>query len=409
MKFNELSIHPDLLKAVTAMGFEKPTPIQQQAIPPALEGQDIVGSAQTGSGKTVAFALPLLNRLLTKEARNKKTVRAVILVPVRELAAQVEAVLAECGQFTKLKTTLIMGGASWPQQVKALNDGIDIVVATPGRLLDHLQNNRGFHLRDCEFLILDEGDRMLDMGFLPDIQRILQQLSADRQTLVFSATIPPEIAAIVKKFQKNPTRIKIDPTHAPAEGVRQRIFPITESQKCDLLVALIEHFKIKAALVFTATKRRADIVQNILQKKGYAAAALHSDLAQNLRTKTLQAFRDKKTRILVATDIAARGFDIRHVSHVINYDVPTFNEDYLHRIGRTARVFTVGDAFTLMNPQEKGEVESIERFLKMTIERCALEGFDYDVPPNLKAYKAPYQTRFRMPKRSFKKGRSRPF
>ncbi len=409
MKFTELKMHPSLLKAVEAMGFEDPTPIQEQAIPPALEGRDILGSAQTGSGKTVAFAIPLLHRLLSNAPKKPKSVRAVILVPVRELAAQVEAALAECGQFTPLKSTLIMGGASWPQQVKALQDGANIVVATPGRLLDHLENNRGFDLRSCEILVLDEGDRMLDMGFLPDIQRILQQLSTDRQTLTFSATVPIEIESIVQKFMNDPLRIKIDPSHAPAEGVRQKIFPVTEAQKYDLLAALIEHHEMAAALVFTATKRRADIVSRSLKQKGISAAELHSDLAQSKRTKTLQDFRDKKTRILVATDIAARGLDIRHVSHVVNYDVPTFNEDYLHRIGRTARAFSVGDAFTLMGPKEKGNVESIERFLKTTLERCALEGFKYDVPPKLEAYKAPLHTRFRMPRRGSKKGRRRPF
>lgn len=396
-------MHPDLVKAVTEMGFESPTPIQEQAIPPGLEGKDILGSAQTGSGKTVAFSLPLLNRLISQPRKRGKGVRAVILVPVRELAVQVEAALTSCGQFTKLKATLIMGGASWPKQVQELKAGADIVVATPGRLLDHLQNNRDFDLHSCEILVLDEGDRMLDMGFLPDIQRILQQLPPERQTLTFSATVPPAIEAIVRKFMKDPLRITIDPPHAPAEGIRQKVYPVTEGQKYDLLVALIEHFDMAAALVFTGTKRRADIVGGFLQRKGYSADMLHSDLTQNKRTQTLQDFRDKKIRILVATDIAARGLDIRHVSHVVNYDVPSFSEDYLHRIGRTARAFTVGDAFTLMNPQEKSNVESIEGFLKMTIERTALEGFAYDVPPKLEAFKASIQSKFRMPKRTTRK------
>ncbi len=407
MKFSELKMHPSLLKAIEAMDFESPTPIQADSIPPALEGRDILGSAQTGSGKTVAFALPLLHRLLSNPPRGKG-VRAVILVPVRELAAQVEASLIECGRFTDIKTTLVMGGASWPKQVAELKAGAQIVVATPGRLLDHLQNNRGFDLRSAEILVLDEGDRMLDMGFLPDIQRILQQLPTERQTLTFSATVPVQIESLVHKFMKDPLRIKVDPLHAPAEGVRQKIYPVTEGQKYELLAALIEHYDMTAVLVFTETKRRADIVSSYLRKKGYSAAEMHSDLAQAKRTKTLQSFRDKKTRILVATDIAARGLDIRHVSHVVNYDVPSFSEDYLHRIGRTARVFTVGDAFTLMTPREKGSVESIERFLKMTIERCALEGFSYDVPPKLEAYKAALHTKFR-PRRSSRKAPRRMF
>ena len=407
MKFSELKMHPDLLKAVEAMGFEAPTPIQAGAVPSALEGKDVLGSAQTGSGKTVAFSIPLLQRLLAGNPKKAGAVRGVVLVPVRELAAQVEAALAELGQFTKLKTTLIMGGASWPSQVSALKSGVDVVVATPGRLLDHLQNNRDFNLKHCEILILDEGDRMLDMGFLPDVQRILQQLPADRQTLTFSATVPPEIESIVQKFMKDPVRIKVDPPHQAADGIRQKVYPVTERQKYDLLLALIKESDMTAGLVFTATKRRADAVCHFLQTKGISADAMHSDLAQGKRSKTLDDFREKRTKVLVATDIAARGLDIRHVSHVINYDVPTFNEDYLHRIGRTARAFTVGDAYTLMSSAEKTNVESIERFLKITLERVALEGFPYDVPPKLTAYKESIQSKFRLPrKRSSKSGRN---
>ena len=396
-------MHPGVRKALRDQGVDVPKPIAEKGLPPGLEGRDILGSAQTGSGKTVAFALPLLHRLLSNPAKGKG-VRAVILVPVRELAAQVEASLAECGRFTDLKTTLVMGGASWPKQVAELKAGAQIEVATPGRLLDHLENNRRFDLRFAEVLVLDEGDRMLDMGFLPDIQRILQQLTSDRQTMTFSATVPVQIESLVHKFMKNPLRVKVDPSHAPAEGVRQKVFPVTEGQKYELLAALIEHYDMTAALVFTETKRRADIVSPYLQKNGFSAAEMHSDLAQTKRTQTLQSFRDKKTRILVATDIAARGLDIRHVSHVVNYDVPSLSEDYLHRIGRTARAFTVGDAFTLMSPKEKGSFESIESFLKTTIERCALEGFSYDVPPKLEAYKAALHTKFRMPRRSSRKG-----
>jgi ATP-dependent RNA helicase RhlE len=409
MNFHELDLAPELVKAIDAMGFDTPTPIQAAAIPEALSGKDILGSAQTGSGKTVAFALPLLNHLLKHpSAKSSHEVHAVVLTPVRELAAQVEATFKDCGQFTKLDPTLIIGGASWNKQVEDLQKGAEIVVATPGRLLDHLRNNRKFHLDACDILVLDEADRMLDMGFLPDVRAILERIPTKRQTLMFSATVPMEIESIVQKFMREPVRVKIDPPHKPAEGITQKVYPITDGQKYDLLQALIERNKIESGLVFTATKRRADVVERFLKYKGISAAAMHSDLPQGKRTRVLQDFRDQKIRILVATDIAARGLDIRSVSHVINYDVPTYPEDYLHRIGRTARAFTVGDAMTLMGPQEKTFIESIERFLKLQIERVALDNFKYDVPPKLDAYKASISSKFRTKRRSLK-GRRRLF
>ncbi len=409
-RFKDFQLHPDLLKAVSEMGFEKPTPIQAKSIPKAVEGADILGSAQTGSGKTVAFSLPLLHRLmLVSPQKGQREVRAVILAPVRELAAQVEAVLNDCGRHTGLRVALIIGGASWHNQVKALKAGADIVVATPGRLLDHMRNNRQFRLDSVRFLVLDEADRMLDMGFLPEVQQILKAIPTTRQTLMFSATIPAPIERLVRGFMKDPVRVQIDPPHKPAEGIRQAVYPVSEAQKYDLLFTLLEDMSVKSALVFTGTKRRADIVEGYLRRKKISAAAIHSDLSQSARTKTLDQFRDQKVRILVATDIAARGLDIRHVSHVFNYDVPSYAEDYLHRIGRTARVFTVGDAITLMAPSDKSAIESIERFLKKDIPRKALEGFPYDVPPKLTSFKRPLNSRFGFKRRSFRRGSSRLF
>jgi len=394
MSFLELPIHSDLQKAIEAMAFEKPTPIQSKAVPAALEGRDVLGSAQTGSGKTVAFTLPLMQKLLENRPKDKGMVRAVVLTPTRELAAQVEATVKDCARFTKLKAVLVIGGESMHKQTQALQQGADIVIATPGRLLDHLRNTRGFRLDSVEILVLDEADRMLDMGFLPDVSKILERLPKKRQNLMFSATVPKEIEGIVKRFMVDPVRIQIDPPRKPAEGIRQKIYPITQGQKYDLLYALLTHLEPGSSLVFTATKKRADMVASFLCNRKLEAAAMHADLSQSKRTKTLDDFRSQTTKVLVATDIAARGIDIRHVTHVFNFDVPLYAEDYLHRIGRTARAFTIGDAVTLMAPDEKGPMTSIESFVGSEIERCALDGFEYDVPPQLRVFKRPVSSRF---------------
>ncbi|MFA5138680.1 MAG: DEAD/DEAH box helicase [Elusimicrobiota bacterium] len=403
MPFSLFALQPELIRAVKEMGFKKPTPIQDKAIPPALQGKDVLGSAQTGSGKTVAFALPLVHRLLS----GPKGQRALILAPVRELAAQVEATFKDCCRFTKLRTCLVMGGESMRQQASGLKTGADIIIATPGRLLDHLQNTRGFDLKACGFLVLDEADRMLDMGFLPDVSRILERVPSNRQTLMFSATVPGEIERLVSRFMRDPVRIQIDPPGRPAEGVVQKVYPVSAQQKYDLLRALLAREEMTSVLVFTAMKRRADMVANVLRHAGIPARAMHSDLTQSARTKVMDDFREQRFRVLVATDIAARGLDIRHVSHVVNFDVPLYPEDYLHRIGRTARVFTIGDAITLMSPHEKDPVRAIEGFIKADIPRCALEGFAYDVPPMLTVYKPPAHARFSMRRRSIPRGRGR--
>ncbi|OIO09071.1 MAG: hypothetical protein AUJ52_07140 [Elusimicrobia bacterium CG1_02_63_36] len=407
MPFSGFALHPDLLKGIAEMGFEKPTPIQAKAVPLALEGRDILGSAQTGSGKTVAFALPTLNRILSGE-RKERGVRALILTPTRELAAQIEDTFKMCASFTKLNCLLVIGGESMGNQISAMRSakGIDVLIATPGRLLDHLRNTKGFDLRGVETVVLDEADRMLDMGFLPDVSRILERIPKERQTLMFSATVQPEIENLVSQFLRNPERIQIDPPRKPAEGVIQKIYPVSQSQKYALLQALLDRAEVRASLVFTGTKKRADIVAGSLRTKEIPVAVIHSDLTQAKRKASLGSFRDQKVEILVATDIAARGLDIRHVSHVFNFDVPLYAEDYLHRIGRTARAFTVGDAITLMASDERAPMESIERYLDMTIERCALEGFPYDVPPRLTASKrSSAVSRFRLPRRSSRRGK----
>jgi ATP-dependent RNA helicase RhlE len=403
MPFSLFALQPELIRAVREMGFQKPTPIQEKAIPPALEGKDVLGSAQTGSGKTVAFSLPLLSRLLT----GPEGQRSLVLAPVRELAAQVEATIQDCCRFTRLRTCLVMGGESMRRQASGLKSGADIIIATPGRLLDHLHNTRGFDLKSCSFLVLDEADRMLDMGFLPDVSRILERVPRERQTLMFSATVPPEVERLVSRFMKEPVRIQIDPPGKPAEGVVQKVYPVSAAQKYDLLKAFLAKEELASVLIFTAMKRRADMVANVLKHAGIPARAMHSDLTQSARTRVMEDFREQRFRVLVATDIAARGLDIRHVSHVINFDVPLFPEDYLHRIGRTARVFTIGDAITLMAPHEKDPVRAIEGFIKADIPRCALEGFPYDVPPMLTVYKPPAHARFSMRRRNIPRGRGR--
>ncbi len=407
MPFSQFDIHPDLKKAVAAMGFTGPTPIQQQAIPPAVEGKDVLGSAQTGSGKTVAFAVPVLNKLLAAKAAEqpgaKPLVRAMILVPTRELAAQVETAFRDVGRFSPVRCALLIGGASFHNQTQDLRKGAEVVVATPGRLLDHVRQ-RTLDLRHVLIAVLDEADRMLDMGFMPDVRRIMSLLPQQRQTLMFSATIPPEVERVVNQFLREPIRIEIDRPSAPAAGIAQMLYPITPDQRLDLLLAILRNVQVTSAVVFTRTKSRADMVAKFLQGKGIPVAVLHSNRSQSQRDQAMDHFREQKRQVLVATDIAARGIDVRHISHVVNFDVPQHPEDYVHRIGRTGRAFTIGEAVTLMTFDEQRYVTAIEAFIGQTIPRAALPDFPYRVQPLLTAYKAPSTSGFGRIRRSIPRG-----
>ncbi|MBI3553743.1 MAG: DEAD/DEAH box helicase [Elusimicrobia bacterium] len=399
MPFTQFDLLPDLNKAVKAMGFTSPTPVQIQGIPPALEGKDVLGSAQTGSGKTVAFVLPLLQKLLKERHANHAhmapSVKAVIMVPTRELAAQVETAVRDLARFSPMQCVQIIGGTSFHNQVQALKKGAEIVVATPGRLLDHYRSHT-IHFRDVKVAVLDEADRMLDMGFMPDIRRIMQSLPRERQTLMFSATIPPEVQRAVGEFMKDPVRIAIDRPQSPAAGVSQMLYPVPIDQKYDLLLAILRNVQLTSGVIFVRTKARADRLSRFLMGKGIPVAVLHSNKTQAQRTQAMEGFRGQKHQILVATDIAARGIDVRHISHVINFDVPQHPEDYVHRIGRTGRNFTVGDAITLMSIDEQPFVTAIEAFIGQTIPRAALPDFGYRVAPVLQAYKPAATHHFRL-------------
>jgi ATP-dependent RNA helicase RhlE len=388
------------------MGFSAPTPVQHQAIPAALEGRDVLGSAQTGSGKTVAFVLPLLQKLLSSRQpghASKPTVKAVVLIPTRELAAQVETCVRDCARFSDIQCALVIGGVSFHNQVQALRKGAEIVVATPGRLLDHYRQ-RTLDLKHIQVAVLDEADRMLDMGFMPDIRRIMQSLPRERQTLMFSATIPPEVERVVGEFMRDPVRIAIDRPSSPAAGITQLVYPITMDQKYELLLAILKNSQVTSAVIFTRTKDRADRVARTLESAGIRVAVLHSNKTQAQRTQAMDAFRAQKYQVLVATDIAARGLDVEHISHVINFDVPQHPEDYVHRIGRTGRAFKVGDAITLLTLDEQRYVTAVESYIGQTIPRAALPDFPYRVQPVLVAYKAPATSGFGRLRRSIPRG-----
>ena len=383
MAFSKLGLHPELVRGVRAMGFTEPTPIQLQAIPLAQQGLDLLGCAQTGSGKTAAFALPILHRLLEKPAAG---VRAVVIVPTRELAAQVETAFRDCGRFVSFKIAVIIGGVGYHEQRKAVSQGAQILVATPGRLLDLIQQ-RAVRLEHVEQLVLDEADRMLDMGFLPAIKDILGRLPRQRQTMLFSATLGPEIERVASFALRDPKRVEISKPTSVAEGIRQVVYPVTPQQKTDLLIALLQATQIRSGVIFCRTKHGADRVAHRLKEKGFSIGLLHANRTQGQRTQAMETFRDGRTQILVATDIAARGIDVREISHVINYDLPRHPEDYVHRVGRTARAYGVGDAITLMVPEEQPYLGAIERFVGTVFPRAMLPSFSYSVPPLLAAPK----------------------
>ncbi|HYG24936.1 MAG TPA: DEAD/DEAH box helicase [Verrucomicrobiae bacterium] len=372
MPFTQLGLSAPLVEGVKAMGYVDPTPIQLRAIPLILDGQDVIGSAQTGTGKTAAFALPILTKLGSHDPRP----RVLVLEPTRELAAQVETAIRDFSRFTDLKTAVLFGGVGYGRQMDALKTGIDIIIATPGRLLDHMERGT-CRLDHVQHLVLDEADRMLDMGFLPDVRRIVQKVPRERQTMLFSATIPIQIETLIKWAMRNPETIEIGMRRTPAENVKHVIYPVSEAQKTDLLLALLERVNYESVIIFCRTKHGADRIAQLLKRNNHAVAVLHSNRTQREREQALKGFRDGRFELLVATDIAARGLDIADVSHVINYDVPHHPEDYIHRIGRTGRAEALGDAFTLMVAEDSKHVAAIERFIGSKVQRVKMEGFDY--------------------------------
>jgi ATP-dependent RNA helicase RhlE len=370
-EFSKLGLCDALAYAVQEMGYLTPTPIQAQAIPVVLKGGDVIGSAQTGTGKTAAFALPIIQRL-----GGHGKLRCLILEPTRELALQVEEAFHKFAKFTDLRVTIVYGGVGYGKQLEDLKRGVDILAATPGRLLDHLEQGN-CSLKDVDILVLDEVDRMLDMGFLPDVKRIVQKTPATRQTLFFTATLPPEIASLAAWALKDPVKVEIGRVRSPAETVAHAFYPVVATQKFDLLQLLLEQTDFKSVIIFSRTRMGADRIAHRLQSKGHTVGVMHSDRSQRERIEALDGFKSGKFEVLVATDIAARGLDIAGVSHVINYDVPENPEDYVHRIGRTGRASKSGDAFTLVTEEDVRDARSIERYMGVTVERKKIEGFPY--------------------------------
>jgi ATP-dependent RNA helicase RhlE len=371
MSFQEMGLLDAVVHGVQSLGFVEPTPIQERCIPLILQGRDVIGSAQTGTGKTAAFALPILSKL--KERRGQ---RCLVLEPTRELAVQVETAFQYYARFTELEIAVVYGGVGYDRQKKLIQFGVDVVVATPGRLLD-LQQQSLLRLDQIEILVLDEVDRMLDMGFLPDVKKIVQLCPVERQTLLFSATIPPEIESLSSWVLRDPEIVEIGVRRAVAETVTHAFYPVAVAQKFDLLVALLEQTHYESVIVFTRTKQAADEISDRLKALKHLVTVLHSDRKQSERTAALAGFKSGKYEVLVATDIAARGLDIAGVTHVINYDIPLHPEDYVHRIGRTGRAEQAGDAFTLVTAEELKAMTDIEKFINQNVPRLRLEGFNY--------------------------------
>jgi ATP-dependent RNA helicase RhlE len=377
MQFTNLKLSEPLQQAISHMGYKEATPIQAQAIPPALEGRDIIGCAQTGTGKTAAFLLPALEHLLTVNNPTPYP-RLIIMEPTRELVIQVTAHARKLAAQTPLRILDVYGGADMQKQVNRLRRGTDVVIATPGRLMDHMRRHN-INFKDVQIVVLDEADRMLDMGFLPDIRQIINQMPRQRQTMLFSATMPPPILSLTQQFQQNPVTIEVAIARPPV-AIRQALYPVPKHLKIELLSALLAQMEVNSMLVFTDTKQEADIVTRQLGRANIRVACIHGDFGQRQRVAALEGFRAGRYQVLVATNIASRGLDVEGISHVINYDVPEHPEDYVHRIGRTARAEADGDAITLVTPDDEGLIYRIEHLLDYKIDRKTLPGFDYDVP-----------------------------
>ena len=377
MPFTELKLHPSLIKSIRELGFARPTPVQTDAIPPALAGRDVLACAQTGSGKTAAFLLPILHNLIDKP---RGRTRALILAPTRELAAQILEEFNALAVHTPLTGAAVFGGVGMGPQEHAFRAGVDVIVATPGRLLDHLRAPYA-KLSHLEYLVLDEADRMLDMGFLPDIRRILRQIPTRRQTLFFSATMPSEILKLTQEMLRNPETIQKARTAAPASGITQAVYPVGQDLKRGLLLHLLTRGDIQQALVFTRTKHRTNRLADYLVRAGVNAERIHGNRSQGQRTAALAGFKDGRFPVLVATDIAARGIDVEALGHVVNFDVPQAPEDYIHRVGRTGRAEATGDAFTFVSPDEESDLRDIEKAIGRRLPRITVPDFDYTAVP----------------------------
>jgi ATP-dependent RNA helicase RhlE len=373
MRFTEFGLDASLLKAVHELGFIRPTPIQEQAIPPALRGKDVLACAMTGSGKTAAFLLPILQRL---SAKPRGVTRALVLAPTRELAAQIHAHLEELAVHTPVTGAPVFGGVGMEPQEHAFRSGVDVLIATPGRLLDHFTRPYA-KLERLEVLVLDEADRMLDMGFLPDIRRVLKHLPAKRQTLFFSATMPQEIVRLAGEMLHQPATLNLERKSAPAVGITQAVYPVPRELKSGLLLELLRQQVIRDAIVFTRTKHRANRLADWLGRHGVSVAKIHGNRSQSQRTQALAGFKSGEIQVLVATDIVARGIDVEALGHVVNFDVPNVPDDYIHRVGRTARAEATGDAFTFVAPEEEPDLAAIERAVGRRLPRVTLPGFDY--------------------------------
>jgi ATP-dependent RNA helicase RhlE len=375
MNFQSFNFHPDVMSGIEALGYTEPTPIQARAIPAVIEGRDVIGLAQTGTGKTAAYVLPILHRLMPGP-RGK--IRALVIGPTRELAEQICGVFAELGKDTGLRSIPIYGGVSMDQQIRGLHIGDEIVVSCPGRLLDHVWRG-SIDLSNVKIVVIDEADRMFDMGFQQDINKILQCMPQEKQVLLFSATMPDDIRQLVRKVQHNPVTVQIA-IAAPPKSVSHSIYPVKQHLKSALLLALLNRNHMETVLIFTRTKHRTERVTQTLKRAGFRAVSLQGDLSQNRRQAAIEGFRSGAYRILVATDIASRGIDISNITHVVNYDMPENTDAYIHRIGRTGRVDQEGDALTFVTSEDAEMVRDIERILKSPLASQVLEGFDYKAP-----------------------------
>jgi ATP-dependent RNA helicase RhlE len=378
LEFKDFNLDSRLLQGIAAIGFTHPTPIQEQSIPAGMAGRDLLAAAMTGSGKTASFLLPVLHRLLDKP---RGATRALVLTPTRELAAQIHEELVELARFTKITGAPVFGGVGPGPQERAFRAGVDVIIATPGRLLDHMSADYA-RFDSLDVLVIDEADRMLDMGFLPDVRRVLARLPKQRQTLFFSATMPPEVQRLSKDMLHDPVAFNIERKAAPAKGIRQVLYPVPESAKAPLLIELLRRNEIGNVIVFTRTKHRTNRLSELLEKEGIPNARMHGNRSQPQRTEALAGFKTGKIRVLCATDIVARGIDVEQLEHVVNFDVPNIPADYIHRVGRTARAEATGEAFTFVSPEEEGDLNAIERAIATRLPRVRIEDFDYNQRPS---------------------------